>query len=168
MTRVAVRGLVDFRESSILDMKWWRYYFVVLDAMLREDDARLIEAQRSHHLALISNANLTDDGFERHQKLASDCMWKLVSCFRPWEITDQAERKKQEYSKLKSAWEEMFGKMDDPETQRNIALEVERMKENAAKAAAYIDEEVVVQDRLMDFWAKQREEQRLAREKVSR
>lgn len=168
MSRAAVRGVIDFTKARILDYEWWRYYFVILDAMMREDDSRLIKAQRDHHLALISNSRLTEEGFDKHQKLANDRWWDLVACMRPWEITDAVERKRAEYKKLTEAWEAHFGKMDDEETKRNIEREVERMKANAAAAREHVDEEALVQERMTQFWQQQNEQNRLQQEQRRR
>lgn len=161
MVRTAVRGLVDFTKARILDHKWWRYYFIALDGMIREDDLFLVDRQRQHHLAMISNANLTEEGFERHQDFSVQRMYDMLGLVRPWEESDEAQRKKAEYQKLKELWEGSFGKMDDPQTQRNIANEVERMKQNAAAASSYVDEEMEVQERLLDYWAEQAQQKRL-------
>jgi hypothetical protein len=82
-------------------------------------------------------------------------MYDLIGLVRPWEETDEANRKKAEYQKLKELWENSFGKMDDPETQKNIQAEVDRMKQNAEEAESYVDEEALVQDRLNAYWAEQ-------------
>lgn len=155
MVRMANRGLVDFTKARILDYKWWRHYYILQDGMVRDDDLFLIDRQRQHHLSLMSNSNLTDQGFEKHQDGSIQRMYDLIGLVRPWEETDEANRKKAEYQKLKELWENSFGKMDDPETQKNIQAEVDRMKQNAEEAESYVDEEALVQDRLNAYWAEQ-------------
>ena len=159
MVRLANRGLIDFTKARILDNDWWRYYFITLDGMVRDDDLYLVDRKRQHHLSLMGNANLSDEGFEKQQDAAVQRMYDLIGLVRPWEMTDEANRKKAEYQKLMEAWERSFGKMDDPETQKNIQAEVERMKQNAVEATSYVDQDEVVQDRLNAYWA---EESRLA------
>ena len=168
MVRVATRGLVDFTKAKLLDPKWWRYYFVVLDGMVRDDDLYLIDRQRQHHLAMISNGNLTDEGFERHQDRSVQRMYDMLALVRPWEETDEVNRKKAEYAQLKQLWEASFGKMDDPQTQKNIADEVARMQQRSDESSKYIDEEALVNERIAEYWDRQATEKDLRQRKGRR
>lgn len=127
----AARGVIDFSASRPNDAAWWRRFWWLLDMVAVDNEARLVEAQQRHSLALVANGNLSDDGFARAQKQAAGGFQHLQALYRPWEGVTPADREARDRKTERDAYVRLMGDPNDPEVlarARQAAAEYEANK----------------------------------------
>lgn len=141
MVKAHLSGAVDFREMRPRDPGWWRRLNLIIKGLEMEDESRVVEALRSHHLAMISSGALTEEDFSKYQKLAIEGFYRFLGTVRPWESVDPEQLRRDEYSKLRREYVRMFGDPNDPEFQKKLDETLEwmdkRLKEKPQEDAEY-------------------------------
>lgn len=118
--------------------------------MLSEEDRDLTGHLYSYHLALVSNAGLSEESFKKVQEDARETYEDLSNEIRPWlgkTAEERAEEKTgQDKDQMKEQWQEFFGwDLDDPvafkEWQEDMAKTVKEAGENLNRRNADPDDQ---------------------------
>lgn len=142
--RAAVRGVIDFSQARVHDVRWWRRANVLIRAMAAEDDLVAVRAAFDLQRSLVGNAGLTEKSFEGCQKKAQALFGDIVECLYPWSVKDAAARTEGQMGSLIDAYKKMVGDPDDPEFQKKLlhdltTLEAEQAAEPAESESDRID-----------------------------
>lgn len=117
-------------EARLLDRRWWRKLWWVLDQVESENVVRLAEMEHRVHAGAM-DYKAGGDCFRVHWDQALALQSKVGRELFPWLPADDpvdAARK------MTADWEKNFGRLDDPETQRKVRATVEFLHSQAAKA----------------------------------
>lgn len=118
LLQAAVSGAIDFSKAKFSDPGWWRRLNLVLRELLRQNNRVLAQERIRYHASLMGVANLDPDTYRRTQEKAIEAYEEIVDSYRrPF---GQREQKIDTANKLIEAWEEEFGKQDDPETKAAV------------------------------------------------
>jgi hypothetical protein len=115
MVKASATGAIDFAHSDLRDMYWWRKLRWTIDAISREDDYRLTEAQHRHWVTVFANSSLDADGFELAKANAQDYLHKLIIARYP-EFASQLAMANRAASRegVVEEFRERFGYPGDP------------------------------------------------------
>lgn len=112
-------GLSPVRPA---DRHWWVRLHLNLRAYEEARHREYLGRVQAHHLcALGAAAAVADnDSLKLHWKSARDTLGDLLGGLFPW-VRREQKRDTPSDGELRSQWETVFGKMDDPDTRRAIA-----------------------------------------------
>jgi hypothetical protein len=125
----AVEGLVDFRETNLLDNRWWRRLQILANGLARQKEAKSIDAAFRYHLSQVANGSLTEDSFKKSQEQAQDSYHDLIGRIKPWQGKDFISRKKREMTDYRQQYIDAWGV--DPTDPAFKTYEVEAIKQAA-------------------------------------
>lgn len=115
MVRAAATGAMNFADADPRDKYWWRKLRWTVDAISKEDDYKLVEAQHRHWVTIFANSSLDDDGFNTAKANAQDYLSRLIIARYP-EYKDTLARaaRAQTREGALEAYREKFGYPGDP------------------------------------------------------
>lgn len=93
--------------------------------MARSDELELLKAAFQFQLALVSNAQLTEESWKKARQHGLDLFNDMVALLRPWGPADHGLKK--EISSLRERYKKLIGDPADPEFKKVIAAEAKRM-----------------------------------------
>lgn len=158
--RAAVRGAIDFSQARLADPDWWRRCHILLAALAKEDDLRIIENSYHFHLASIGNSSLDGESLKRLRDFARETFYDIMGNLRPWEGSTAEARKEKEIEDLRQRYINRFGDPSDPAFQEEMRKQLE-IWENSQKDNVDIEAEEM--DRI-DRLRKYRDERLAARQ----
>lgn len=120
MIQAATAGVVDFGRADPRDPKWWLGLRLVLGRLERENVRECHRLYYDQVMAVLARDWLTQESYDRLFDAADNKTVSIARILFPWADLDPAARQAQEAERLKASWEAMFGRLDDPETQRRI------------------------------------------------
>lgn len=123
--RAAVRGVIDFDQADIRDVRWWRKTNTLIKAMARDDDEKVLRAVFDFQLAQLGNSSLTEESFKACQKLAGELVKELISAVHPWENKDGKGAKQREIESLIDNYKKLFGDPNDPAFREKLRQQAE-------------------------------------------
>jgi hypothetical protein len=129
MLQAAVAGVVDFSQLRLEDPNHRLRLDLLLFGLVAENNRKRLLARAQYHLAAMQVPNLVPEDFEKTQKASIDALTEYENCLQPWLRQQRAQDEQQEVRTLEGLWEQRFGKLDDPETQRGVQETVRQMKE---------------------------------------
>jgi hypothetical protein len=121
MVRAAARGLVDFREADPRSTRWWAKLRLVLDELERD---ALVQQHRLHYdynLAILSRNELREAPARQFFKDAEKKLTQIAGLLRPWAAADPEAAQRAQAEAMSKAWDQTFGRHDDPAVQADIA-----------------------------------------------
>lgn len=130
--RAAVRGVIDFTQARVHDVRWWRRANVLIKAMAAEDDLVAVRAAFDLQRSLVGNSGLTEKSFEGCQKAAKALFGDIVEVLYPWSAKDAEQKKAGEIGGLIDQYKRLVGDPDDPEFQKKLAHDL-ALQEAAAQ-----------------------------------
>ena len=125
--RAAVRGVIDFAQARVRDVRWWRRANVLIKAMAAEDDLVAVRAAFDLQRSLVGNGSLTEKSFEGCQKAAKALFGDIVDVLYPWSARDAESRKQGQLDGMIDAYKKLVGDPDDPEFQKKLLHDLARM-----------------------------------------
>jgi DNA-binding MarR family transcriptional regulator len=128
MVQAAAAGVVDFGRADPRSPKWWRYLRLILDQLEQKNLKEYHRLYNDRVVAILSRTDLTRESAERMLEESDSRIDSIAKVLFPWIELDRESVRKDEIQKLRAAWEDRFGKLDDPETQRRIRNTVEWLK----------------------------------------
>lgn len=131
MVQAAARNLINFKEARSNDRYWYKRLGLLLDEIEASNNFELLKLKHDFYCSLLartSDETLTNDLLSKITDVhsaAEQTMYPYVAHLRErLENKDKTPRDKNR-ERLFHAWEERFGKLDDPATQEKIAKEIE-------------------------------------------
>jgi hypothetical protein len=138
MVRASVTGAIDFARSDLRAKGWWRKLRWTVDALQKEDDYKLLEAQHRHWVTIFANSSLDDEGFETAKAHSQDHLNKLIVARYP-EYREQLE--KAAFANTRegalAAYREKFGYPGDPRYEEMLKRTTEAFRKLKEKYANY-------------------------------
>jgi hypothetical protein len=130
MVEAAVRGLVDFSEARFFDPGWTRRLKLILSSLQRLNLREEMSLNHAYYLGLLAIPGLDDQSTKNLQEQLADVRERLDVTYRPWheDSGEKQEQRKKQMATMTSAWEEKYGRMDDPEVQRKIMATLEGLR----------------------------------------
>lgn len=129
MIQAQARGVIDFSQACVDDVKWYIRRNWLLEEMDREHRARLTETRHRLDVAginpLLNEKNLNElyDGARNRQNV-------LEKLLRPWVAEkEEINTSKTEIKQGIAAWEQKYGSLSDPSTQAKINRTVATMRQ---------------------------------------
>ncbi len=139
--RAAVRGVIDFRDAQIMDVKWWRRTNILIQEMAREDDLRVSESILRRYCAYVANGWLEDASFKNFQEKAQQTCARLIELAYPWTAAEST--KTDVIEDLTALYNREVGNPSDPEFMARVAEGVRKHQEEEQRIAAETDEQRV-------------------------
>lgn len=119
--RAAARGVVDFSQARVLDVRWWRRSNALIKAMAAEDDLVAVRAAFDLQRSLVGNGNLTKESFEECQKKVQALFGDVIDVLCPWAAKDGEAKKTGQVNELIDKYRTMVGDPNDPEYAKKLA-----------------------------------------------
>lgn len=134
--RAGTLGLIDYSTLRPFDPAWHRRSRLVIRGLQFEDDKRLYESLHRHYLASLGVDRITADSLKEVQQTCSHALDDLLAAYRPWQYDKQSrqDRERTEAKAYKNAWEQRFGRTDDPEVQARLERARDAMLQMASEA----------------------------------
>jgi len=126
--RAHVDGVIDFRETNLLDPNWHKRLLLVLKELVDREKMEILKLIHQRELAKISIPLLTAEGLESSLELAQEALESYVGILVGQGSQDKETRKTQQIKTLESAWAAQFGDPNDPETREAIDRVVSALK----------------------------------------
>jgi hypothetical protein len=120
MIQAATAGVVDFGKADPRDPRWWLGLRLILDRLEQENIRECHRLYYDQVTAVLGRDWLTKESYDRLFDAADNKITAITRIRFPWADLDPKAHQMQETARLKASWEAMFGKLDDPETQRRI------------------------------------------------
>lgn len=131
----AVRGVIDFRQTRLLEPNWWRRFNILIDGMARDLDAQMTDAAYRYHLALVGNGQLTEESFKKAQERSVELYRELIESVKPWQ-KDNLSSSQRARETAREQYRQQIGNPDDPAVKAAIEAEIRLMREQMAATAA--------------------------------
>ena len=126
--RAHVDGVIDFRDTDLLDPSWQKRLLLVLKELVDREKMEILKLIHHRELSKISIPLLTTEGLESSLELAQEALESYVDILVGRGTQDKETRKTQQIKTLESAWASQFGDPNDPETQEAIDRVVSALK----------------------------------------
>lgn len=129
MRQAAVEGVFDFRGFDVLDPRHWRRLHVFLDGLVAKNERQYGRDVLPYFVGRLVVSAASEDGAQREVERIVDVLEDIKRSLWPWA---ESTRKRERYRTTKAlleAWERVYGRMDDPETQRRIQATVEHLRQ---------------------------------------
>lgn len=139
--RAALRGIIDFRAARILDVNWWRRSNILLQALVDEEDARILETLYRFQCALIANGGLTEESFTQSQRHTKETCNELINAIQPWAAKSAGSVRQKHIQELIALYKEVVGDPDDPVFKAKMEAEAAAMLAEARRAVPESDED---------------------------
>jgi hypothetical protein len=120
MIQAATAGVVDFGKADPRDPRWWLSLRLILGRLEQENIRECHELYYDQVMAVLGRDWLTQESYDRLFDAADNKTTAIARIRFPWANLDPRANQMQETARLKASWEAVFGKLDDPETQRRI------------------------------------------------
>lgn len=118
--RAAARGVVDFAQARVSDVRWWRRFNALVRAMAAEDDLVALRLAFDLHRSLVGNGSLSDSSFKACQEAARGLFADMVARLYPWDGRDRPGRRQAKLDELVAEYKRLLGDPDDPEFQAKL------------------------------------------------
>lgn len=125
--QAAVHGVVDFSKAEPYEKRWQQHLSTRLLGVLADRQLRALEAKIRFRLAELQAFAGDNETYSQARADAVDLVEAYCALLQPWLPYQRRRQEKQEVDRLTNAWEEAFGKLSDPNTQRGIRETVEGM-----------------------------------------
>lgn len=132
----AVTGAIDFTQADLRDPNWYRRLHLILNKVGDQQTRQYwesVQRQRTGHLIKLSlvRPGMSPDHLEQLRQFIDHPLDELRQSLFPWLADAQQSSlasRRTAYAELSAAWEEEYGKLDDPATQAKIAATVAAMR----------------------------------------
>lgn len=122
MLRAATRGVIDFSQMEFFSPRWKTRVRFLLQGLSAEYNRDLLLVLHRHTIAKFGLNKLTPESWDEIQEDGSESLNDVLAAYRPWEFGKKAkgEREKEEFTGLRNAWQQQYGSLDDPETEKRL------------------------------------------------
>lgn len=128
----------------------------------------MLETRLKYNLANLQRSDLEHESYQKIQAQTLEQLDVHEAVLLPWGKKQRVQAERKELKKLSTSWEEVFGKLSDPETQRGIKETVEAMKKMRIDKAENRKRLENARNKMFDNVQKQREERRRKHDMRSR
>ena len=127
MVQAAARGIIDFETLDLREPRAHTRMTIMLRALVAENQRAKYWADAQYYLSAMQ-VNLAPDDYGQLRDLAVDTVRRYTDSFQPWAAKQRLRDDIKTVKSLTSAWEDAFGRLDDPRTRQGIAETVEALK----------------------------------------
>lgn len=133
MRQAHFEGYLDCKEARLLDRNWWRKARWAMDWAEKRNRNELRQLYHEHNAAMLDY--LTGErAMDLHWDQAIQIQNRYAKALLPWEKHNKQKFSRRKFDEMVSLWENIFGKREDPETQRKIQWTTEQLYAMADKA----------------------------------
>jgi hypothetical protein len=133
MVRAAATGAVDFSKAELTNPRWTDRLRLILDELTRNNRIEFLRALHQHYTSFMLVPRLTDESYGKIKEGANSTMDLLVEMTYPWDKERAAKTRRDDVKAAVGAWEDHYGKLDDPEVQAAIDSTVDAVRKHRAE-----------------------------------
>lgn len=127
--RAAARGIIDFRQADVRDVRWWRRANLLIRALADDDEVQGLMQALHYQLALVGNSGIRDEDFAEAQKRAQAILRDIIHLLQPWAAQKKGDNTVQsEIDRLTELYKSVFGDPSDPEVRARLDKMAEEFK----------------------------------------
>lgn len=126
--QAALHGVVDFKNSDLHDRRWQQHLMLRLSGLHAQRQAEAIRTKVDFCLADMQAHSGDEENYARAREATLDLVEAYCTLLQPWQPKNEKRQTRAVIDRLTTAWESVFGKLSDPETQRGIRETVEGLK----------------------------------------
>lgn len=119
IVRAALDGVIDFSQADFLDPRWHARLHLLLEELTQQDYREFLKMKAGRELAYISSPFHDENSWAAHTKAEAEYLEDWTDNLFGIK-TERGDRRARIAKAHRDAWQQEFGQMNDPETQRKI------------------------------------------------
>jgi hypothetical protein len=133
MLQAAATGVVNFRQLNLHDDRDRVRLELYLRGLVADNLRKCWLVKAQYYLATMQVPGLGSEDFTKTMDSAIEYLTRYEQSLQPWLKRNLQRDEQRSVQTLESLWEQEFGKLSDPETQKGVQDTVRRLKEMRQK-----------------------------------